>query len=240
MISHRYTYQFSSVQLLSRVRLFVTPWTAACQASLSITNSQSPPKPMSIESDVDGLWGCYTKWNKSGTSCVWYQKYSNSRKRQNGDCQPLGEGKVGRCWLKVTKFMLCKINKLCISAFYNFIFLQKYSWFRVVPAFTVQQSDWVIQSSQTATPWTEQHARLPCLSVSPGTCSDSCPLSQWCHPTISSSFAPFSSWPRSFPASGSFPMSWLFTLGGQSIGTSASVLAMNTQSWFPLGLPGLM
>ena len=85
---------------------------------------------------------------------MWYQKYSNSRKkRQNGDCQPLGEGKVGRCWLKVTKFMLCKISKLCRSAFYNFIFLLKYSWFSIVPAFTVQQSDWVIQSSQTLWPY---------------------------------------------------------------------------------------
>ena len=85
-----------------------------------------------------------------------------------------------------------------------------------------------------------QHARLPCLSVSPGVCSDSCPLSQWCYPTISSSLAPFSSCPQSFPASESFPMSQFFTSGGQSIGASASVLPINIQDWFPLGLTGLI
>ena len=72
-----------------------------------------------------------------------------------------------------------------------------------------------------------QHARLPCPSLSPGVCSNSCPLSRWCHPTISSSIVPFSSCPQSFPASGSFPMSWLFASGSQSIGASASVLPMN-------------
>ena len=83
-----------------------------------------------------------------------------------------------------------------------------------------------------------QHARLPGPSPSPRVCSNSCPLSQWCHPTISYSVAPFSSWPQSFPASGSFQMSQLFTSGGQSIGASASVLPMNIQDWFPLGWPG--
>ena len=86
-----------------------------------------------------------------------------------------------------------------------------------------------------------QHARPPCPSPSPGACSNSCPLSQWCHPAISSSVIPFSSCLQSFPASGSFLTSWLFTSGGQSIGASAlaSVLAMNIQDWFPLnGLVG--
>ena len=85
-----------------------------------------------------------------------------------------------------------------------------------------------------------QHARLPCPSPPPGACSNSCPLSQWCHPTISSSVIPFSSSPQSFPASGAFPMSQLFTSGGQSIGASASVLPMNIQDWFPLGLTSLI
>ena len=87
-----------------------------------------------------------------------------------------------------------------------------------------------------------QHARLPCPSPSPGACSNSCPLSQWCHPTISSSVIPFFSCLQSFPASGSFPMSWLFVPTGQNIGVSASasVLPMNIQSWFPLGLTGLI
>ena len=82
-----------------------------------------------------------------------------------------------------------------------------------------------------------QHARLPCPSPTPRACSNSCPSSQWCPPTISSSVIPFSSCPQSFPASGSFPMSQPFTSGGQSIGVSASasVLPMNMQDWFPLG-----
>ena len=87
-----------------------------------------------------------------------------------------------------------------------------------------------------------QHARLPCPSLSPRVGSNSCPLSRWCHPTISSSVAPFSSCPRSSPASGSFHMSQFFASGGQSIGAaaSASVLPMNIQGLFPLGLTGLV
>ena len=84
-----------------------------------------------------------------------------------------------------------------------------------------------------------QHARLSCPSLSPGACSNSCPLCQWSHPTISSSVKPFSC-PQSFPASGSFPMSQLFSSVGQSIGASASVLPMNIQDWFPLGLTGFI
>ena len=80
-----------------------------------------------------------------------------------------------------------------------------------------------------------QHARLPYPSLSPEVCSNSHPLSQWCHPTISSSVVPFSFRLQSFPASGSFPMSQFFASGGQSIGASASVLPMNIQDWFPLG-----
>ena len=81
-----------------------------------------------------------------------------------------------------------------------------------------------------------QHARPPCLSPTPGVYSNSCPLSQWCHPAISSSVVTFSSYPQSLPASESFPMSQLFTWGGQSTGISAlaRVLPMNTQDWSPL------
>ena len=87
-----------------------------------------------------------------------------------------------------------------------------------------------------------QHTRLPCPLLSPGVCLYSCPLSQWCHPTISASIDPFSSCPQSFPASGSFPVSQLFLSGGQMTGVSASasVLSVNIQSWFPLGLTGLI
>ena len=85
-----------------------------------------------------------------------------------------------------------------------------------------------------------QHARLPCPSQTPRACSNSCPSSQWCHPTISFSVVPFSSHPQSFPASGSFQMSQFFASSGQSIGVSAStsVLPMNIQDWFPLGWTG--
>ena len=89
-------------------------------------------------------------------------------------------------------------------------------------------------------PHKPQHARPPCPSPTPGVHPNPCPLSRWCHPTISSSVIPFSSCPQSFPASGSFQMSQLFSSGGQSIGVSAStsVLPMNTQDWSPLGWTG--
>ena len=85
-----------------------------------------------------------------------------------------------------------------------------------------------------------QHTRLPCPSLSSWVCSNSCPLSWWCHPTFPSSVIPFSSCPQSFLASGSFPMSWLFESGGQSTGASAStpVLSVNIQDWSPLGWTG--
>ena len=94
--------------------------------------------------------------------------------------------------------------------------------------------------SDSLRPHEPQHARSPCPSPTPRVYSNSCPSSQWCHPAISSSVVPFSSCLQSFPASGSFPMSQLFTSGGQSIGVSAStsVLPMNIQDWFPLGWTG--
>ena len=93
--------------------------------------------------------------------------------------------------------------------------------------------------SDSLQPHESQHARPPCPSPTPRVHSDSRPLSQWCHPTISSSVVPFSC-PQSFPASGAFQMSQFFTSGGQSIrlSASASVLPMNTQGWSPLGWTG--
>ena len=85
-----------------------------------------------------------------------------------------------------------------------------------------------------------QHTRLPCPSVIRRACSNSCPLSRWCHPTISSSVIPFSSCLQSFPELGSFTRSQLFEKGGQSTGASASVLPKNIQDRFPLGLTGLI
>ena len=93
--------------------------------------------------------------------------------------------------------------------------------------------------SDSLQPHRLQHASLPCPSSSSGACSNSCPLSRWCYPTISSSVTSFSSCPQSFPESGSFPMSWFFASGDQSIGASASGW-MNIQGWFPLGLTVLI
>ena len=94
--------------------------------------------------------------------------------------------------------------------------------------------------SDSLRPHASQHARPPCLSTTPGVYPNSCPLSWWCHPTISSAVVPFFSCLHSFQSSGSFPMSHFFTSGGQSIRVSASVsvLAMNIQAWFPLGWTG--
>ena len=99
-------------------------------------------------------------------------------------------------------------------------------------------SRWVV--SDSLWPHGLQQARLPCPSPSPWVCSNSCPLSWWCHPTISFSVISFSSCLQSFPAWGSFPMSWLFASGVQSIRASVSVGPMNIQGLFPLGLTGLI
>ena len=111
--------------------------------------------------------------------------------------------------------------------------------------YQIQQSTHSVQFScsvlsESLWPCESQHARSPCPPPTPGAFSNSCPSRQWCHPAISSSVVPFSSCPQSLPASGSFPMSQLFTWGGQSIGVSAlaSVLPMNTQDWSPLGWTG--
>ena len=105
---------------------------------------------------------------------------------------------------------------------------------------SVQFSHSVVSNSLR--PHEPQHTRPPCPSPTPRVHPNSCPLSGWCHPTISSSVVPFSSCPQSFPASVSFQMSQPFTTGGQSIGVSASasVLPMNTQDWSPLGWTGLI
>ena len=104
-----------------------------------------------------------------------------------------------------------------------------------IPLCSVQFSCSVMSNSLR--PHGLQHASPPCPSPTPRACSNSCPSSQWCHPTISSSVVPFSTHLQSFPAWGSFLVSQFFTSGGQSIGVSpsVSVLPMNIQDWFPLG-----
>ena len=119
---------------------------------------------------------------------------------------------------------------------------------RVLPCFPFSLSNSILLLvqfscsvvSDSLRPHEPQHARPLCPSPTPGDHPNPCPLSRWCHPTISSSVVPFSSCPQSFPASGSFQMSQLFTWGGQRTGVSAStsVLPMNTQHWSPLGWTG--
>ena len=112
--------------------------------------------------------------------------------------------------------------------------------FRIKVKFlTLASVQYSVMSDSLRSHWL-QHARLPCPSPTPRAYSNSCPSSRWCHPTTSSSVVPFSSCPQSFPASGSFQMSQLFTSGGQSIRVSAStlVLPMNIQDPSPLGWTG--
>ena len=146
---------------------------------------------------------------------------------------------------KIHKEMLaisaCTKGKAGRLAFHDIplrILWMLYHMLRVLP----KQRDCcsVAKSCLTLRPPGLQHARLPCLSLSPGVCLNSCPSSQWCHPTISPSVIPFSSCLQSFPASKSFPVSQLLTSGGQNTEASASVLPLNTQGWFPLGLTGLI
>ena len=121
----------------------------------------------------------------------------------------------------------------------------KQVWLFIIYAVSIQKGFSSVQFSPSVVsdslrPHEPQHARPPCPSPTPGVQLNPCPLSQWCHLTILSSVIPFSSCPQSFPASGSFQMSQLFTSGGQSIVVSAptSVLPMNTQDWSTLGWTG--
>ena len=118
-----------------------------------------------------------------------------------------------------------------ISIYYNTFYLQILCFTTVVLSFSHSLMSNSLRSHGL------QDSRLPCPSMTFRVCSNSCPLSRWCHPTISSSVVPFSS----FLESGSFPVSWFFVSDGQNIGASASVsvLLMNIQGWFLLGLTGL-
>ena len=119
----------------------------------------------------------------------------------------------------------------------DFCLYWHFTQFGLLAAHSVQFSRSVM--SDSLRPHELQHARPPCPSSIPGVHPNPCPLSRWCHPTISSSVIPFSC-PQSFPPSGSFPMSQVFASGGQSTGVSdsTSVLPMNTQDWYPLGWTG--
>ena len=133
-------------------------------------------------------------------------------------------------------YFLVPRAKWVLSVSWLYINWQCYS--RIWILSSVQFSRSVV--SDSLQPHESQHARPPCPSPTPGVYPNSCPSRRWCHPAISSSVIPFSFWPQSLPASGSFPMSQLFAWSGQSIGVSASasVLPVNVQGWFPLGLTG--
>ena len=152
-------------------------------------------------------------FNKIKFSCVYQLKVAID----NSD----NEMKIG---YKYYLLLSTEVSYFLLACFVFFVVVQSLSHVRLF-----------------ATTWTV-HARLPCLSWSSRVCSNSWPVSQWCHPRISSSVAPCSSCPQSFPASESFPVSQFFPSGGQSMGASgsASVLPMNIQSWFPLGVTGLI
>ena len=130
----------------------------------------------------------------------------------------------------------CLISFKCTAKWFSY-FIDIYGFFQIL-FHSVQFSRSLVSNSLRFHGL--QHARPPCPSPTPRACSNSRPLSWWCHPTISSSVVPFSSHLQSFPASGSFQMSQLFSSGGQRIGVSAStsVLPVNIQDWFPLGWTG--
>ena len=144
-------------------------------------------------------------------------------------------------YLRFTIFILSWNRSICLNQeSINFFCKGSYSkHFRICRIYLLLFFSHSVVSN-SSWPHGLQHTRLPCPSPSPGACSNSCPLSQWYHPIILSSVIPFSSCLQSFPASGSFLISQLFTTDGQSIGVYESVLSMNIQDWFPIGLTGLI
>ena len=163
----------------------------------------------------------------------------------NGDCLPIGELStisiiaIKPHILKHRKFNIYHNFKTNLNEYYVNLHIINGNWSYYKFTFSSVQfsHSFVSNSLRTHEP---QHARPPCPTPTLGGHPNSCPMSQWYHPTILSFVVPFSSRPQSFPASGSFQMSQLFASGGQSIGASASasVLPMNTQDWSPLGWTG--
>ena len=193
-----------------------------------------------------------TKGCKESNTTEWLTMYALYKIQNQGtknvkSSQPWREGNstdfnslLSSLHLRI--FLLSTTLSFSDSAFSSITFCTiKYRYMKI-PDFTdsIQFSHSVM--SDALQPHGLQHARLPYPSPSPGACSNLCPLSQWCHPTILSSVIPFSSCLQYFPALESFPISWFFASGGQSTGASASasVFPMNIQDSFPLGLTGLV
>ena len=180
---------FSSVQSLSHVRLFATPWTAARQASLSITNSRSLPKPMSIESVMPSnhLILCLLLLPSIFPSI---RVFPMSQLFASGG-QSIGVSASASVLAMITQ-------NGSLLGWTGWISLQSKRLSRVFSNNSVQFSHSVVSDSLQLHEL--QHARPPCPSPTPKVYSDSCPLSQWCHPTTLSSVIPFSSRLQSFPA----------------------------------------
>ena len=147
------------------------------------------------------------------------------------------------CWVVWYRVIFFHLFQSFVAWLYYFILINivLVYWYLILYLYILyhhQFSSSVV--SDSLRPQGLQHAKLPCPSPTPGAYSNACPSSQWCHPTISSSVTPSPPTFNIFPASGSFPISWFFTSGSQSIGVSASasVLPMNIQDWFPLGQTG--
>ena len=171
---------------------------------------------------------------QSITNCVSQKSGFNNRNALSHGSGAGDQNVSGIGFLVLGSFIPCLLPLSLHIVFPPYVFL--------CPNFPILRR-WLFSSSvmsSSSGPHELQHARLPCPSPSPTVCSNTCPLSQWCHPTISSSVVPFSSCHQSFPASGSFPVNWLFASGGQRIRASASVLSVNIQGWFHLGLTSLI
>ena len=144
-----------------------------------------------------------------------------------------GDGSFPKDWVTCFKWNVCGWTKFHEDSVYFLLNIS--SWF--LSSFLLLLFSCSVLSS-CLWPHELQHAKLPCPSLSPRVCSNSCPLSQWCYLTIY--LCSLLLLPSFFPASGSFPVSWLFPSGGPSIEASVSVLPMNIQGWFPIGLTGLI
>ena len=193
-----------------------------------------------------GRWILY-HWSHQGSlrkhySNIWNKNICTHKRQREWESKWNKIWTLGECELRVHGSFLYIYYSFSVSLKYFQIIKLK----RKCPLLSniwlesVQFSCSVV--SDSLRPYGLQHTRLPCPSPTPRACSNSCPSSRWCHPTISSSVVPFSFCLQPFPASGSFPMSQFFASGGQRFGASASawVLPINIQDWFPLGLTGLI
>ena len=230
-------HQFPSIQLLNCAQFFVTPWTTAQQASLSITNSWSLPKLMSIESVMPSnhLILCHPLLllpsifprtrvfsNESVLHIRWPKYFIQVFQSPSND-------NSGLVSFTIDCFDFLDFQGTLKSLIQNHS--SKASVLQHSAFFMVQISHPYISSvqfscsvmSDSLQPCRLQHTRLPCPSPAPGVFPNSCPLSQWCHPTISSFVVPLSSHLQSFPGSGSFPMSQFFTSGGWNWSFSFSI-----------------